>query len=145
MESITHIRTTKKTYYGAIVLSILFILYDAYSNNKSLLETVSGTIGIIAIAVVLFSLYIIFFGKGKIILTESEFKVQGYKWTNWEELNSVYPFVEQDLENGPLHYIYFRLMDGTDLEVRSEYLEMTFEEIAELVNQYKTNYQNKKQ
>jgi hypothetical protein len=78
-------------------------------------------------------------------LTESEFKVQGYKWTNWEDLNSVYPFVEQDLENGQRHYIHFRLMDGTDLSVRSEYLEMTSEEIAELVNQYKTNYQNKKQ
>lgn len=145
MESSTHIRTTRKTYYGAIVLSILFILYDVFGNNKSLSETASGTIGIIAIAVVLFSLYKILFGKGKIILTESEFKVQGYKWTNWDDLTSVYPFVEQDLENGPRHYIHFRLMDGTDISVRSEYLEMTFEQIAELVNQYKTSYQSKKQ
>jgi hypothetical protein len=145
MESIIHIRTTKRTYYGAVVLSILFVLYDVFGNNKSLSEAASGSIGIIAIAVVLFSLYKIFLGKGKIILTESEFKVQGYKWTNWEDLNSVYPFVEQDLENGQRHYIHFRLMDGTDLSVRSEYLEMTSEEIAELVNQYKTNYQNKKQ
>ena len=143
MDTTTHIRTTKKTYYGAIVLSFLFILFESYRNNKSLLETISSTIGIIAIAVVLYSLYKIFFGKGKIILTQSEFKVQGYSWTNWDDLISVYPFVEQDFENGPKNYIHFRLKDGTDLSVRSEYLEMTFEQVSELVTQYKTNYQNK--
>jgi len=104
----------------------------------------SGTIGILAFAAILYSLYKIFFGTGKIILAETQFKVQGHSWTNWEDLISIYPFVEQDSENGVQNYIRFRLTDGTDLSVRSEYLEMTFEEIAELVNQYKTNYQNKK-
>lgn len=143
METTTHIRTTKRTYYGAIVLSFLFILFESYRNNKSLFETISSTIGIITIAVVVYSLYKIFFGKGKIILTQSEFKVQGYSWTNWDDLISVYPLVEQDSENGPKNYIHFRLKDGKDLSVRSEYLEMTFEQVSELVNQYKTNNQNK--
>lgn len=144
MEATTHIRTTKKTYWGAIILSILFILFESYRNNKSLPDTATSTTGLIAIAVVLYSLYKIFFGKGKIILTESEFKVSGYNWTNWEDLNSVYPFVEQDSENGSKNYIHFRLTDGTDQSLRSEYLEMTFEEIAELVNKHKTNYLNTK-
>lgn len=144
METTTHIRTTKKTYWGAIILSILFILFVSYRNNKSLPDTATSTTGLIAIAVVLYSLYKIFFGKGKIILTESEFKVSGYNWTNWEDLNSVYPFVEQDSENGSKNYIHFRLTDGTDQSLRSEYLEMTFEEIAELVNKHKTNYLNTK-
>ena len=144
MDTTTHIRTTKKTYFGAIVLSILFVLFESYRSNKPMLETVTSTIGIIGIAVVLYSLYKILFGKGKIILTDSEFKVQGYSWTNWDDLISLYPFVEQDSENGPKNYIHFRLKNGTDLSVRSEYLEMTFEQIAELVTQYKTHYQNTK-
>jgi hypothetical protein len=144
METTTHIRTTKKTYWGAIILSILFILFESYRNNKSLSDTATSTIGLIAIAIVLYSLYKIFYGKGKIILTESEFKVRGYNWTNWKDLTSVYPFVEQDSENGPQNYIRFRLNDGTDQSVRSEYLEMDFEEIAELVSQYKTDYLNTK-
>lgn len=144
MDTITHIRTTKKIYYGAIILSILVILFESYPNNKSLLETVSSTIGIIAIAAIIYCLYKIFFGKGKIILTHSEFKIQGYDWKNWEELISVYPFIEQDFENGPRNYIFFRLIDGTDLSVRSEYLEKTFEQIVELVNNYKTDYQKTK-
>lgn len=142
MDSTTHIRTTRKTYFGAIILSVLFVLFESYRSNKTMFETVTSTIGIIAIVVVLYSLYKILFGKGKIILTESEFKVQGYSWTNWDDLISLYPFVEQDSENGPKNYIHFRLKDGTDLSVRSEYLEMNFEQIAELVNQYKTDYQN---
>ena len=86
-------------------------------------------------------MYKIFLGKGKIILSESEFKVQGHGWKSWNELVAAYPFIEHDSENGDKHYINFRLVDGTDLSVRSEYLEMTFEQIAELINQYKTNYQ----
>jgi hypothetical protein len=145
MHSTTHIKTSKRTYYGAIILSVLVFLFETYRTNKSLSETASSTIGIIAFAVILYSFYKIFFGKGKIILTESEFKVQGHSWTNWDDLISVYPFVEQDSENGSQNYIRFRLSDGTDFSVRSEYLEMSFEEIAELVNQYKTNYQKAKQ
>jgi hypothetical protein len=114
MDTTTHIRTTKKTYYGVIILSFLVILNEVINNNKSLSDTASSTLGIIAIVVVLYSLYKIFFGKSKIILTESEFKVRGYNWTNWEDLTSVYPFVEQDSENGPQNYIHFRLTDGTD-------------------------------
>jgi hypothetical protein len=37
-----------------------------------------------------------------------------------------------------------RLMEGTDLSVGTEHLEMIFEQIAELVNQYRTNYSNTK-
>ena len=144
MYTTTHIRTTKKTYFGAIILSILFVLFESYRSSKSMLETVTSTIGIITIAVVLYSTYKIFFGKGKIILKESGFQVQGYSWTNWDDLISLYPFVEQDSENGPKHYIHFRLKDGTDLSVRSEYLEITFEQVVELVNQYKNDYQNTK-
>lgn len=144
METTTHIRTTKKTYWGATIVSTLLFLFESYRNNKSLSETATSTIGLIAIAVVLYSLYKILFGKGKIILTESEFKIRGYNWTNWEDLTSVYPFVEQNSENGSQNYIRFRLIDGTDQSVRSEYLEMNFEEIAALVKQYKTNYLNTK-
>jgi hypothetical protein len=144
MDTTTHIRNTRRTYFGAIILSILFVLFESYRSSKSILETVTSTIGIVAIALVLYSVYKIFLGKGKIILTESEFKVQGYSWTNWDDLISLYPFVEQDSENGSKNYIHFRLKDGTEYSVRSEYLEMTIEQIAELVNQYKTDYQNKK-
>ena len=144
MNITTHIRTTRRVYFGTIIFSILFVLFESYRSSKSILETVTSTIGIVAISIVLYSVYKIFLGKGKIILTDSEFKVKGYSWTNWDDLISLYPFVEQDPENGPKNYIYFRLKDGTDLSVRSEYLEMTFEQITELVNKYKTEYQNTK-
>ena len=143
METTTHIRTSKKTYYGVIIFAFLLILYESFNNNKTLSQTASSILGIIAVVAVLYSLYKIFFGKGKIILTESEFKVQGYACKNWNDLTSLFPFVEQDSENGPRQFIHFRLMDGTDLSVRSESLEMTFEEIAELVNKYKADYNNK--
>jgi hypothetical protein len=144
MEKTTHIKTSKKSYYGAIILSILFILHQNFTNNEPFSVTASGTLGIIAIAVVLYSFYKIFFGKGKIILSQSEFKIHGYKWVNWDDLASIYPFVEQDSENDERHFIHFRLMDGTDFSVRSEYLEMSFEQIAELISQYRTNYNNTK-
>lgn len=145
MNTTTHIRTTRRTYIGAIILSALFILSQYYITDKSLWETISGTPGMLAVAVVLYALYKIVFGKGKIIMTETEFKVRGYSWTNWNDLAAVYPFVEQDAENGSQHYIHFRLTDGSDQSLRSEYLDATFEEIAALVNQYKTDYQNAKQ
>jgi amino acid permease len=144
MDRTTHIRSSNKVYYGAIILCILFILYESFANNRALAETATSALGLIAIAAVLYSLYKIFLGKGKIILSESEFKIQGYNWTNWDDLSSLYPFAEQDSENGERHFIKFRLKDGTDLSVRSEYLEMTFEQIAELVNQYRANYSNTK-
>jgi hypothetical protein len=140
----THIRTTKKNYFGVIILYVLFILSENSSNGKSLSQVLSSTLGIIASTVVLYALYKIFFGKGKIILTESAFKVQGYNWITWDELTSIYPFIEQDSENGERHFINFRLIDGSDISVRSENLVMTFGQIAALVNQYKMKYKNKR-
>jgi hypothetical protein len=140
MTGTTHIRTLKKTHYGIIILCTLFVLSQSATRHQSLLETVSGTFGLVAVAVTLYSFYHIFFGKGKITLTASQFKVRGYDWTNWEELISVYPFTEQDMESGDRDYIRFRLRDGTDLSLRSEDLEMSFEEIADLVSLYRINH-----
>jgi hypothetical protein len=137
MNNVTHIRTSRRFYYGAIVMSILVFLQQCVTNNQTLTKTISGTIGILACIVVIYSLYKIFSGKGAIILSDSGFKIRGYDWKGWDELVSVYPYVENDFENGSKNYIKFRLKDGTDLSVRSEYLEMTFEEIATLVNKYR--------
>ena len=140
----TQVRTSRKTYYGVIILCILTILFISVLNNRPLPETIASTPGIIVATVALYSLYKIFFGKGKIILSETEFKIYGYNWTNWDDLTAVYPFVKHDSEDGEQHYINFRLTDGTDQSVRSEHLDMTFEQIAELVSQYRTNYNRKK-
>jgi len=145
MERTVHIRTFKKVYYGAIILCILFTLDQSVINNQPLSKTVSGPPGIIAILVLLYSIYKIFFGKGKIILSASEFKLQGYNWTHWSDLGAVYPHVEHDLENGERNYIKFRLKDGTDLSIRSEYLEMDFEQISEIINKFRTNYISSKE
>ena len=143
MTNTTHIRTSNKTYYGTIILCLLFICYESAANDQSLFKTISNISGIIAV-IILFSFYKIVFGKGKIILSESEFKVQGYQWTNWNELTGIHSVVEQDTENGEQYYIKFRLSDGSDISVRSEHLEMSFDQIAELVNQYRTNYAKNK-
>jgi hypothetical protein len=142
MTKTTHIRTSKKIYYAAIVLCILFVLSESIINRQSLFKVVSGTSGIAVLVIIFYSLYKIFFAKGKIKLTDSQFKLQGHSRTSWNDLVSVYPFTEQDFENGEQHFINFRLTDGTDHSVRSEYLEMNFEQIAELVSQHKNKYAN---
>ena len=59
-------------------------------------------------------------------------------------MTGIHSVVEQDTENGEQYYIKFRLSDGSDISVRSEHLEMSFDQIAELVNQYRTNYAKNK-
>lgn len=141
MQTTTHIRTSRMPYYGAIILVCLIIFESIVVDGNS--DNISGIPAIIIASVVVISLYKIFSRKGKIIFAETEFKVQGYNWTNWNELVAVYPFEEQDSENGTRSIIRFRLTDGTDLDVSSTWLEMSFEQIAELVNEYKSDYQNK--
>ncbi|MFT3679920.1 MAG: hypothetical protein QM791_06585 [Ferruginibacter sp.] len=136
-----HIKNSKRIYYGAIILSVLFFLHQNSTTNESLSETASGTTGVLSLVVILYSIYKIFFGKAKIIFTESGFKVRGHSWSSWDDLIAVYPLTEEDSENGSKYYIHFRLIHGVDISIRSEYLEMTFEQIAELVSRYKANYQ----
>lgn len=140
----THIKSTTKVYYGAIILSLLCIVFFSFKEGKSFYDILTGNIGIIGTAVILYSLCQIFWRRGKIILTASAFKVQGYGWTNWDDLATLYPTVEQDSENGEAHYINFKLVDGTLFTIRSESLEMNFEQIAELVSRYRTAHNIKK-
>jgi hypothetical protein len=113
-----------------------------YRTNQTWQKTSTSIVGIALIIVFLYSVFKIMFGRHKVQLTEAEFKVIGHEWISWSELVSVYPYDELDSENGTRSYLRFRLIDGTDLSVRSENLEMSFEQVAELVELYKDNFRS---
>lgn len=93
--------------------------------------------GIIALLVLGYSLYQRFFGRRKIILTATKFKVAGYKWKGWDELVYIYPYTGEDAENGPRYFIKFMLTGGSELILRYRDIEIDYPEIAALVTSTK--------
>ena len=137
-----YVNSKRTEYIGISVICVLAFVNEMYSKNRTFYSALTSTIGGVVLLVFVFSLYKIFFGRHKIIFQETEFKIQGYDWVGWNELVGVYPFDELDSENGTRSFIRFRLIDGTDLSVRSENLELSFEQLSNLVDKYRMNFQN---
>jgi hypothetical protein len=136
-----YINSKRAQYIGVSILCIFIFVREMSSEKRTFYNAITSTLGVIVILILLYSLYKIFFGRHIIIFKESEFKIQGYDWVSWNELVGVYPFDETDFENGTQSYLRFRLKDGRDLSIRSENLEMNFEQVAYLVNKYRDNFQ----
>jgi len=136
-----YINSKRAQYIGVSILCIFIFVREMSSEKRTFYNAITSTLSVIVILILLYSLYKIFFGRHVIIFKESEFKIRGYDWVSWNELVGVYPFDETDFENGTQSYLRFRLKDGRDLSIRSENLEMNFEQVAYLVNKYRDNFQ----
>jgi hypothetical protein len=134
------IKKSKTFHYGLAAFCVLFIFYESYRTGTSLFNSITSIPGMIALLVLVYSFYKRFFGKGKIILTATKFKVAGYRWAGWDELVYIYPYSEESSENGPLYFIKFMLTDGSESIIRYEDLELDYADIAALINQYKNAY-----
>ena len=135
-----HIKKSRTFHYGLAIFCALFIFAESYRTGQSFGDTIISTQGIIALLVLAYSLYKRFFGKGKIILTATKFKVADYSWAGWDELVYIYPYSEESSENGISYFIKFMLTENRELIIRYEDLEMDFADIAASVNEYKTDY-----